>query len=291
MQEEPKNISRLARIRRGQNSDVPEVVRKDLSSSVLLDMATNATTSRNRTTMMPNEIRQTQKPLKKKITVNRHSIMPSHVSLDAQKKMDTASRKLELLYDEYLQAMLTDLIIKKKTEEREHLMVRQLSTVDQEVDQDTNKLIKIKTREHDIVNLKLVQKEIDEQLVAVEKCTKNGTFKMVKNMLSKLESLLEPLDVLRCNDIVLPKTQDEWKDIQILLVKCSNILKDITSLIGSKDKTYCTINTELKNFTETYNEIENLQKKLEATLCNLQVLILKNSSFLLAHNEINKEED
>jgi hypothetical protein len=50
-------------------------------------------------------------------------------------------------------------------------MVTQLSTIDQEIDQDTKKLIKIKTREHDIINLKLVQKEIDEQLVAVAKCT------------------------------------------------------------------------------------------------------------------------
>lgn len=97
--------------------------------------------------------------------------MPSHSSVDAQKKIDTESRKLELLYDEYLQAMMMDLIIKKKTEERERLIVTQLSTVDQEVDQDTKKLIKIKTREHDIINLKLVQEEIDEQLVAVEKCT------------------------------------------------------------------------------------------------------------------------
>lgn len=110
-------------------------------------------------------------PPKKKITVNRQSIMPSHSSVDAQKKIDTESRKLELLYDEYLQAMMMDLIIKKKTEERERLIVTQLSTVDQEVDQDTKKLIKIKTREHDIINLKLVQEEIDEQLVAVEKCT------------------------------------------------------------------------------------------------------------------------
>lgn len=41
---------------RNQNS---EVVRKDLSKSVLLDVTTNATT-RNRTTMMPNDIRQIQ---------------------------------------------------------------------------------------------------------------------------------------------------------------------------------------------------------------------------------------
>ena len=106
-----------------------------------------------------------------KKNVSRYSIMPSHLSLDAQKKTDTESRKLELLYDEYLQAMMINLIIKKKTEEQERLMVTQLSTVDQEINQDTKKLMKIKRREHDIINLNLAQKEIDEQLVEVAKCT------------------------------------------------------------------------------------------------------------------------
>jgi len=68
--------------------------------------------------------------------------------------------------------------------------------------------------------------------------------------------------MLQCNDIVLPKTQDEWKNVQTLLTKSSNTLREITSLIGSKDiKTYCTLNTELKNFTEMYNELEDLGKK------------------------------
>jgi len=43
---------------RRQNSDT-EIVKKNLSSNVLLDVATNATTSRNKT-MMPNEIGQIQ---------------------------------------------------------------------------------------------------------------------------------------------------------------------------------------------------------------------------------------
>lgn len=110
---------------------------------------------------------------KKKVAVGKQSIVPSQLSLDAQKKTDTESKELELglLYDEYLQTIMMNLIMKKKTEEKKCLMVTQLATVAQEIDQDTQKLIKIKTRERDIMNLSLAQKEADAQLIAVTKCT------------------------------------------------------------------------------------------------------------------------
>lgn len=110
---------------------------------------------------------------KKKITVGKQSIMPSQLSLDAQKKIDTECKELELglLYDEYLQTIMMDLILKRKTEEKKRLNVIQLATVAQEIDQDMRKLIKIKTRECDIINLSLAQQEADAQLIAVTKCT------------------------------------------------------------------------------------------------------------------------
>jgi len=86
-------------------------------------------------------------------------------------------------------------------------------------------------------------------------------FKTAKVMLSKLQSLLEPLDVLRCNGIILPETQEEWRETQEILTRCSSTLKNIMNLIGSKGEAYCTINVGLKNFVETSNEIENLHKK------------------------------
>lgn len=117
--------------------------------------------------------------LKKKIAVNsRQSIMPSHLSKNVdteckQKKTDAECKEVELglLYDEYLQAMMMNLIIKKKTEEKKHLMVTQLATIAQEIDQDAKKLMKIKSRERDIINLSLAQKEIDAQITAVTECT------------------------------------------------------------------------------------------------------------------------
>jgi len=107
---------------------------------------------------------------KKKI-VGKQSIVPSQLSLDSQKKVDSEELELGLLYDEYLQTVMMDLIMKKKIEEKRRLMVTQLATVAQEIDQDIQKLIKIKTRERDIINLSLAQKEADAQLIAVTRCT------------------------------------------------------------------------------------------------------------------------
>ncbi|XP_011265679.1 uncharacterized protein LOC105257030 [Camponotus floridanus] len=290
MQKEPKGTPKSGRIRRINDPNVSEITGKTVLDATLSNISKNKVTS-HRTTMMPGDI--TQKMLKKKIAVNsRQSIMPSHLSknLDTeckQRKTDTECKEVELglLYDEYLQAMMMNLIIKKKAEEKKRLMITQLATIAQEIDQDAKKLMKIKSRERDIINLSIAQKEIDAQLAAVTECTKHKTFKIVEDMLSKLQSLLQPMDVLRCNDIILPKTQNEWERTQEILAKCSNTLKSIMNLINSKGETYCAVNDGLKNFVETYNDIENLQKKLEETLCNLQATILKNASFSLMHAE------
>lgn len=83
----------------------------------------------------------------------------------------------------------------------------------------------------------------------------------MKEILSKLQTLLEPLNILRCNGIILPQNEDEWKNTQDALTKCSNTLKNITKIIGPNGKTLCDVNTELKGLTETCNEIEIIQKK------------------------------
>lgn len=280
MQKNLKGTPKSSRTRRINDPNVSEITGKALD--VTFNVPKSGTTSRNRATMMPGDIAQNLS--KKKITVNsRQSTMPLHLS----KNVETECKDVEfgLLYDEYLQAMMMDLIIKKKSEEKKHLMVMQLATVAQEIDQDTKKLIKLKIRECDIINLSLAQKEVDAQLAAVEKCTKHETFKIVKDLLAKLQAFLQPMDVLRCNGIILPKTQDEWERTQEILTKCSNTLKSIINLIGSKGETYCDVNDGLKNFVETFNEIENLQKKLKETLCNLEIMILKNASLSLMHIE------
>lgn len=94
-----------------------------------------------------------------------------------------------------------------------------------------------------------------------------------------MQSLLEPLDVLCCNDIILPETPLQWKETEEILKKCSKILEDITNLISPESNVYCTVNDELKNFTETYNEIENTQKKYDLR----KPLFLSNLIVNLSH--------
>ncbi|XP_018393999.1 PREDICTED: uncharacterized protein LOC108772857 isoform X2 [Cyphomyrmex costatus] len=268
MQEESKdlkNIPKLGTIRKIRNvASTPEIAR-NLSETLPLH-SVSRTISRSRVTLMPSDITQLQKIPKKKIAVDKQPIMPSQIVLDAQKKLDSEELELGLRYNEYLQIMMMDHILKKKIQEKSRIMVMLIAAIGQEIAQDTQKLIKIKTRERDIINLSLAQKEADDQLIAVTKYT-------------------EPLDVLQCKGIMLPETEMEWKEIQEISRKCSNVLKSTINLIGSKGETYCAVNAGLKNFTETYDEIKALQKKLEEALCNLQVLILKNASLSVACND------
>ncbi|XP_077257049.1 uncharacterized protein LOC143894557 isoform X2 [Temnothorax americanus] len=262
MQEERKNTPKLGTIRKVRNASTSETGRGNV-----LDFNISRIGSRNRTTMMPSDIAQLQ--------------------MISKKKADTDAKDVELglLYDEYLQTITMDLIMKKKTEEKKRLMVEHVATVAKEIDRDTQKLMKIKARERDIITLSLAQKEADAQLIAVTRCTGDETFKRVKDMSSKLHALLEPLDVVRCTGIRLPETQDEWKETREILIKCSNALKNIETLIGSKGETYRAVDAGLKDFAETYNEIKDVQTKLEEALCTLQVVILKNASLSLVCNE------
>ncbi|XP_032683289.1 uncharacterized protein LOC116849831 [Odontomachus brunneus] len=283
MQNTNKDTPKLERIRRAHKAGTSDVKRTLSDTLPNVHTMTSRNEARfNKKTIMPSDMR-TQKLQKKGIATSRQSIMPSQSLLDIQKGTDTESKNLELslLYDEYLQSMLVNLIIKKKIEEKKHCMITQLATITQEIDQDMKKLIKIKTREQDIKNLTLAQAETDMQVAALTKCIKNEMFSTVKDKLSKLQSLLEPLDVLCCNDIILPETPLQWKETEEVLKKCSKVLEDIIDLIGPKGNVYCTVNDELKNFTETYSEIENIQKRLLEALCNLQIRMLKNASLLM----------
>lgn len=93
--------------------------------------------------------------------------------MDAQRKTDIESKEIELklLYDEYLQNNMMHLMMQKKNKEEEQFVIAQLATIAQELDQDTQKLMKIKQRERDIINLHSAQEEIDVQMAAVTKYT------------------------------------------------------------------------------------------------------------------------
>lgn len=89
--------------------------------------------------------------------------------------------------------------------------------------------------------------------------------KKLQKTLSQLYNLLEPLDELRCDNIVLPETPEEWKRTKEALKSCSETLKVIMDLIGTKSESYQSVNKGVKEFVQTLSDIEDNQKEYKIT--------------------------
>lgn len=83
-------------------------------------------------------------------------------------------------------------------------------------------------------------------------------------MIGQLQCLFEPLDMLKCNDIILPTTKKEWQQTEDILKQCSSVLKNMANLVRSKGETYCSVNGELREYSEIYKQVEDLQKQYAA---------------------------
>ncbi|KOX71876.1 hypothetical protein WN51_03021 [Melipona quadrifasciata] len=257
MQKDQSETPKLRRVRRLQKTTTPELLRRNTT----VDITTNvrAGSSQHRATMVPSDF-----PL----------------SQSKNSYLNCSDMELKLLYDQYLQNIMTEIILKKKTEEKEMLFLSQLATISKEYDHNEEKLFKLKTRERDIINLSKIQNEIDSQINDANNCTKEEKKKLQKT-LSQLYNLLEPLDKLRCDNIVLPDTPEEWEKTKETLKSCSETLKVIMDLIGTKSESYQSVNKGIKEFVQTLSDIEDNQKELEKNLCNLQALVLKTASLSL----------
>lgn len=83
----------------------------------------------------------------------------------------------------------------------------------------------------------------------------------MENLLSQLNRLLKPLDVLPCNNIILPNTSGEWEEVSKALKSCSKTLMSIMDLIETKSESHESINNGIKEFVNSVNEIENHQRR------------------------------
>lgn len=280
MQKDQSETPKLRRLRRVQKASTPEPVKKNI-----VDHITNvrAGSSHHRATMAPSDFASQQSFPKKKITLDRTSISSMQSMADGTKIMDSECNdvELKLLYDQYLQKIMTEIILKKKTEEKEKLFLSQLATIAKEYDHNEEKLFKLKTRERDIINLTEIQNEIDSQILDVNNCTRGEENKILEKILSQLYNLLKPLDILRCDNIVLPETPEEWEETKQALKSCSESLKSIIDLIGTKIESYQSVNEGIKEFVRTLNNIKDHQRRLEKELYELQALTLKSASLTL----------
>lgn len=243
-----------------------------------------AASSHNRESMARSEFIQPRNlSQEKKLGSSRQSLLPSQLLLESSKEAEARSKDMELkcLYNDYLQAMMLEHITKKKSEEVKNMVVRQLANIAKECEQAEEKLLKLKRRERDIKHLSIVQAELDSQIADLNDIFGSGQINTVKEIMSHLYSLLEPLDQLQCNNVILPEKPEEWLALQEAFKECENILGRITELINPHAETYQSVHNGLKDFITMYNDIQSCQKKFDEALTNFQVLVLKCGAFSL----------
>ena len=268
----PKRRGAVKRHQASTSEDVLNRTTVDSTPNIRVGM------SRHRSTMLPCDF-ATPLNTVRKLPMDRMSKAFTRTPLDGD--ADCNDIELMLLYDEYLQNIMTEIILKKKAEDMEKLYVSQLAAMAKERERNEEKLFKLKARERDVINLTNAQNEIDSQILHANKYTKNADIKTLESILLQLHSLLQCLDTLHCNNIVLPETREEWEETTEALKSCNDTLKSIMNLIGTKNESYQSVNNGIKDFLNTYNDIEGHHKRLEKELCNLQALVLEATSLSL----------
>ncbi|XP_012279181.1 uncharacterized protein LOC105699057 [Orussus abietinus] len=231
---------------------------------------------RKRATMAPSDFMQNQtfrKPISSK-----SSLAPDF--FDNVKKVELEKdTELGSVYEKYLQALATELIMKRKVEEESKSMISQLASITKERDLVEDKLCKIKLRQMDVNYLSKAQNELDAQISDLSELTDVVKNKYpVKKTLQKLKTVLEPIDALRCKNIVLPESLEKWKEANEKLKETQTKLETIKELIGKKNESLQDVTTGVNELLETSSEIEKTRKTLEDTLTATQILVLKDAS-------------
>ncbi|XP_034171610.1 uncharacterized protein LOC117600366 [Osmia lignaria lignaria] len=282
MQKEQPEPSQTHRIKRTRNASTPDRIKKNIMDSTMTNIR-----FQHRATMSAADFALPQSSSKRKLTMDRSVMGPSQILSEGNSVIDSESNdvELKLLYDEYLQNTMTEIILKKKAEERKQLFLSQLATIAKEYEHNEEKLFELKTRERDIINLTKIQNDIDKQITDINNCIKSEDSKKLNDILSKLYSLLQPLDKLRCNNIILPETPEEWEEMMKNFKSCNATLESIMDLIGTKKESYQNVNSGIKEFINTFNNIENYTKRLEKDISDLEALILKSASLSLAQSD------
>ncbi|XP_015186054.1 PREDICTED: uncharacterized protein LOC107071519 isoform X2 [Polistes dominula] len=222
------------------------------------------------------------KSLEKK-KLSRKSMLPSSISMESLREEEAHSKDMDLqfLYNDYLLSTMLEHLTEKNSKTLKESIVRQSADITKACAEDEEELNKLKIREKDIINLSIVQTKLDEQIEVINDYIKCGKISDIEDIMSQLCTALKPLDILRCNNIILPEKTNEWTELHEILKKCQNTLHNIRELINTNLETYETVHKGIQDFTSTYNDIEACQKKLDSALQDLQITVLKNGSFSL----------
>lgn len=286
-------------IRRIRGAATPE--RPKQNNADATGASVRATSSRHRATMASSDFtlpHATKDFLpRRKLGRDRMSILPSQLPLEGSRLESSKTTEvdndleLKLLYDEYLRAFMSEIIVKKRTVEKKNAILVELATLAKEKDHDREKLFKLQTRERDLMFYTVIENEIDARMVEENKFSKSKVMKTVHRLLSQLYSYLEPLDVLHCKNIVLPSTPKEWKQLERVVKACIDTSDCIATLIGSKGDAYRETYSSILEFIKSHSKIEDQLKGIEKPLCTLQALALKTASLTLRQDEEDTEEE
>ncbi|XP_076285938.1 uncharacterized protein LOC143211822 [Lasioglossum baleicum] len=199
----------------------------------------------------------------------------------SDKSFDEEDTEMKLLYDTYLQRLMVEILLKQKAQKKKKLMVSQLASMAEEIHLNKEKLFELKTRHRNIRYLTNLQNEVDLQTDDIKNCFKSENTTKLEDVLSQLHIVLQGYDVLRCDNIILPKTPTEWEETIQALQSCRDTLKSMMDLIGSHNESYRCVNDSIKDFLNTYNTIKDHYERLERDIKELQALALKTAALSL----------
>ncbi|XP_026671990.1 uncharacterized protein LOC108628031 isoform X2 [Ceratina calcarata] len=221
--------------------------------------------------------------VKRRLGLDRTSVFSTHGSMDGACTTGSEGNdtELKLLYDQYMQNLLTKEILKRRQQEKMHLFFIQLATIAKECNDLKEKLFKLKIRERDIMNLTKIQTAIDSQIADTNNCTLKEDIQPLESTLSQLYSHIKPFDVLRVSNMVLPETTEEWSNMRETMESCSETLKSIIDIIGLRKESYENVSKGVKEFIHIFDDIKEHHQRLEKEIPNLQFLVLKGASLAL----------
>ena len=137
MQKEQPEPSQTHRIKRTRNASTPDQIKKNIMDSTMTNNR-----SQHRATMSAADFAFLQSSSKRKLIMDRSVMGSTQILSEGNSINDSESNdvELKLLYDEYLQNTMTEIILKKKAEERKQLFLSQLATIAKECEHNEEAL-------------------------------------------------------------------------------------------------------------------------------------------------------
>ncbi|KAK0180704.1 hypothetical protein PV327_003061 [Microctonus hyperodae] len=217
----------------------------------------------------------------------RRSIMPPSSQLDMTRRseVETNNNEMSLLYDKYLQTLMTEHIMKKKESENRQIILMHLASLEKKGEECEMKLHEYQMIMNELEPLNELQKYLENQIQEVQTFLVASQSKVTET-LDKIHLNLKPFDKLPCKNIIIPKTNEELMTMCDLLDECNHLLDLTSSMMGNNSTEIISTNDSLKKFQKLISITEKLLKRLHSHLENVQIDVLKQGSATINTNNM-----